>query len=310
MNITMKRLVIRASQGWPSIFRREHWETKDDSGWSDHLWEQACGFCGVTSRQDVPEALEQVLEAKEVTEATGMIVKAMHEEAATMGVHLTPFHISSSRVKEFRKGIFATGQRATLADLKSGIVILDLVERTGAEIASLQTQEREERQSERNRSLDESKSIAQRQKQNIGAVPDNVPDAKQTLTNYVVFIRVLFGKRCPHYLSVFRAKEMVDGWNKESATAEMIKNLFWAIIVDARQFFKAWHTTPSSKLDYTIESYEAGHYNRIVTFPLAWREGEEGTGGGSRPAVERGSEKDGGARRQAGESHFQTRMRI
>ena len=276
---------------------------KDDSGWSDHLWEQACGFCGVTSRRDVPAALEQVLEAKEVTEATGMIVKAMHEEAATMGVHLTPFHISSSRVKEFRKGIFATGQRATLADLKSGIVILDLVERTGDEIASLQTQEREERQSERNRSLDESKSIAQRQKQNIGAVPDNVPDAKQTLTNYVVFIRVLFGKRCPHYLSVFRAKEMVDGWNKESATAEMIKNLFWAIIVDARQFFKAWHTTPSSKLDYTIESYEAGHYNRIVTLPLTWREGEEGTGGGSRPAVERGSEKDGGARRQAGASN-------
>lgn len=252
---------------------------KEDSGWSDYRWQQMCGYCGVKNRNEVPEFIDQFLEEKEVTDATGLLVSEMHAIAALMGEKLTPFHISASRVKEFRKGIFATGQAATLTDLKSGIVILDLVERTRAEIASIQSQETQERSSERNRSMDESQAIAYRQKQNVGAVPDNVPEAKQTLTHYVVFIRALFGERCPHYLAVFRAKELVDGWGKESATPEMIKNLFWAIIVDARQFFKVWHTEPTSKLDFILSTYEAEQYTPLVSLPAAWRSAAGGSSG-------------------------------
>ena len=266
---------------------------KDDSGWSDHLWEQVCGYCGVSDRSEAPPLLEDIIDAKDAKEAALMITKAMHEEADAMGVNMTPFHISESRVKDIRKGTFATGARATLADLKSGIVILDLVERTSSEIAALQSHEGEERQSERNRSLEESRAIALRQKQNVGAVPDNVPDAKTTLTNYVVFIRVLFGTKCSHYQSVYQAKQMVDAWSKESVTTEMIKNLFWAIIVDARQFFSSWVTPPTSKLGFIINAYEVGQYTPLITLPHAWRDGADGADGsrGGTSGVNRSEEE-------------------
>ncbi|KAL7458903.1 hypothetical protein ACHAWC_011010 [Mediolabrus comicus] len=269
---------------------------KDDSGWSDFQWEQAAGFCGVDDVNDIPVLLQKVVKAKK-TELAGLVQKAMVEEAADMGVTLAPFYLSSSRLEDIKKGLFSPGARATITDLKSGIVILDLVERSSAEVATFQSQEQAEFDSERNRSLDESREIARLHKQNVGAVPDNVPDAKQTITHYVVLLRVLFGKKCPHYQELFEIKQMVDAWNKESVTPEMIKNLFWAIIVDARQFFFAWAAVPpTSNLRFTIDTYKAGQYTRIVTLPLAWRDATPnerggGTGGGNPGGNGRGGDQ-------------------
>lgn len=256
---------------------------KDDSGWSEFQWNQAAGFCGVDDPNDVPVLLQKLVKAKK-TELAGLVQEAMVDMAADMGVPLAPFYLSSSRLEDIKKGLFSPGARATITDLKSGIVILDLVERSSAEVATFQSQERAEFDSERNRSLEESREIARLHKQNVGAVPDNVPDAKQTITHYVVFLRVMFGTKCPHYQELFEVKQMVDAWNKESVTPEMIKNLFWAIIVDARQFFFAWAgAPPTSKLRFTIDTYKAGQYTRMVTLPLAWQDATPNERGGGNP---------------------------
>jgi hypothetical protein len=118
-------------------------DEKDDSGWSDFQWEQAAGFCGVDDVNDIPVLLQKVVKAKK-TELAGLVQKAMVEEAADMGVTLAPFYLSSSRLEDIKKGLFSPGARATITDLKSGIVILDLVERSSAEVATFQSQEQAE----------------------------------------------------------------------------------------------------------------------------------------------------------------------
>ena len=74
---------------------------------------------------------------------------------------------------------------------------------------------------------------------------------------------------------VRRAKNIVDEWEEEDVTAEMIKNLFWAIIVDARQFFAAWNDnpdgTPKSNLGLLLANYEASIYLPLTSLPMSWR---------------------------------------
>ena len=247
----------------------------EKKGWTQDQMELIMDFCNVDNWKDVPPIWDEIEGKNSTQEVQRILRRAMSEEAALFGVKLKTFHLSTNRIKQIMKVELSPGPKADVTDLKEGIVILDLVPRTRAEAAALSTQEEAERESERNRSLEESTTIASRRSKNVGAVPDSLATAGPTLTAYVIFIRVLFGRKCEHFKMVRKAKHIVDEWEEEDVTAEMIKNLFWAIIVDARQFFAAWNDnpdgTPKSNLALLLAHYEANIYLPLTSLPQSWR---------------------------------------
>jgi len=242
--------------------------------WSTFQWNQYLGFCGVNKREDAPDLAEEIQGVKEPREVRNIIIDAMSEVAHDMSVSLTEFHMDKDRVKEFMKCCFSPSKLAEESALKNGIVILDLVPRSPEECARLKREELEEQLSEQNRSLSESEKLTSRREKNVGEVPSTLHDAKETIINYMVFLRALFGANCPHYLAVFQIKRMLDSADRRFLTAEKIKNLFWCIIVDARQFFFDWNENmngrPTSNLEPHIQMYKANLYNPHGTLPPSW----------------------------------------
>ncbi len=266
---TLLPSLLNATGGAKSSTKAE----KESGKWSDFQKKQIMNFCNVDDWDDVSEFWDEIEGVKDPVEVESKIRKHMKIAAEELSASLGTFHISINRVKDMMKLLLSPGPGATLSNLKDGIVILDFVPRSKQEAADLKNWEKEERESEHNRTLSESTTISDRRDKSIGTVPSDIPKAQRTTTVYVCFLRGVFGTRCHHFIMARKAKRIADNWDEMDG--EKIRNFFWAIINDARQFFAAHNEsedgTPKSNLDFHLTNYENDVYLPMSTLPRTWR---------------------------------------
>jgi hypothetical protein len=178
---------------------------------------------------------------------------------------------------------------AYLSTAEQGISILICRPRTGNETADIRSREQAVKFTEKNQSLSEALLLGKRDPRQP---PSSYHELKLDLGTFCALLWTLFGDRCDYYDNCFALYNMLDSEsvfaNAPNFSAQICRQITWAVLNDSRQFFFRTLTTddfsagrviwPTSLLMQIVGAdVHACREIRMGNFPDKW--GPKGTVG-------------------------------
>ena len=199
------------------------------------------GFCGVKNTNDVPAVWDEIANTTSLDEVRVIIMDRMNNAKDELGVEISRIYLSSETLKDIKKLQFAPGDTAVWETLEKGISMLSFLPSTPESITELQREEQCAAETKGTRTLLESRKLS---KKDPRAPAGDYYTLMANLTTYAMFLRGMFGKDCNHYAAVWSLRRTIKGReNKQTRfTGQYVRNITWAVLDDARQFF-ATHLT-------------------------------------------------------------------
>lgn len=261
---------------------------EEKSKFSDHLIAAICGFCKVTSPEDIPDLWREFDQHSAPAAWRADLLVAMEEWADVNKIVLERnLYFTDQWLKDIVKGLFNPGgARASYATAEKGISPLPCRPRSSTEVESIIAFQQASNDSAANRTLSESLKLGESTPR---SPPTDYHDLCTMLGTFAALLFALFGGRCEFFAAVFDLYKVLISPRvvdiKGCFNSLYCKQITWAVIEEGRTFFgtqlhpRVFQPEFSGQIDWPSCLLQT--INREVifglpiirqTFPLAWSE--------------------------------------
>lgn len=219
---------------------------EDQKPYSEYQLAKLKGFSCIRNEAHLQPIWEYFRSTKDVDAQRTKLLQEMRQWARTHDVQINrSLYFDKSTMDDIVKLEFCPGTpTAYLSTAEQGISILICRPRTGNETADIRSREQAVKFTERNQSLSEALLLGKRDPRQP---PSSYHELKLDLGTFCALLWTLFGDRCDYYDNCFALYNMLDSEsvfaNAPNFTAQICRQITWAVLNDSRQYFFRMLTT-------------------------------------------------------------------
>ena len=199
-----------------------------------------CGLSGVMECSELDPVWFDIQAAVEVDEVRTAVMTTMDTHRLALGVEnadLTNYWFEDQWLKDLKKCSFAVGGVLCVWEwLMRGICILNFMDFSPQQKASSIMSARTWDLTEASRNEDQ---VNKRLKSEPRTPPGNWHALKDLFTTYGIFLRALFGEKCPHFIQVWKIRTVIASMRHQEKEfdRDLCHLIVWHVVRDAQQFF-------------------------------------------------------------------------
>lgn len=219
---------------------------EEQKPYSEYQLAKLKGFSCIRNEAHLQPIWEYFRSTKDVDAQRTKLLQEMRAWARSHDVQINrSLYFDKSTMDDIVKLEFCPGTpTAYLSTAEQGISILICRPRTGNETADIRSREQAVKFTEKNQSLSEALLLGKRDPRQP---PNSYHELKLDLGTFCALLWTLFGDRCDYYDNCFALYNMLDSEsvfaNAQNFTAQICRQITWAVLNDSRQFFFRTLTT-------------------------------------------------------------------